>query len=170
MLFSSLEFLYLYIPVVLVAYFLSPLRWRNLVLFAVSLIFYGWGEPAYVFLMVLTIVIDYVAGYLIGRASVSQEYRKTVLVLAVVINLGILFVFKYLGFIVDSLRMLPFLAELPKIQLALPIGISFYTFQSMGYIIDVYRGKQKAQKNFGKFALYLFPQDKTNQQMGEYHE
>jgi alginate O-acetyltransferase complex protein AlgI len=139
---------------VLVAYFLSPLRWRNLVLFAVSLVFYGWGEPAYVFLMVATILIDYVAGYLIGRSSVSQKYRKTVLVLAVVINLGILFVFKYLGFIVDSLRLLPFLSELPRVQLALPIGISFYTFQALSYVVDVYRNEVKAQKNFFWLLLY----------------
>ncbi len=160
MLFSSLEFLYLYIPVVLVAYFCSPHRWRNIVLFAVSLVFYGWGEPTYVFLMLATIAIDYAAGYFIERASGDQKTQKGILISTVIVNLGILFVFKYLGFIVDTLRMIPALSDLPRIELALPIGISFYTFQALSYVIDVYRRDVSAQKNFVNFGAYvtLFPQ------------
>ncbi len=162
MLFSSLEFLFLFLPLTLLCYFLVPLRARNVVLLAFSLIFYGWGERIYVWLMILTILIDYVAGLLVERAGKKDRPRaaKAWLITAVVINLGLLGFFKYADFILDNLRLIPMLSGLPTLGLALPIGISFYTFQALSYVIDVYRGEVAAQRSAIAFGTYvtLFPQ------------
>ena len=159
MLFSSLEFLYLYLPLTLLLYFTLPLRWRNPVLLIFSLIFYGWGEPVYVFLMVFTILVDYAAGLLIERAK-TDKGRRAWLIAAVVINLALLAFFKYSGFVLDNLRRIPALASLPTFSIPLPIGISFYTFQALSYVIDVYRREVAAQKDPVAFGTYvtLFPQ------------
>lgn len=159
MVFSSLEFLFLYLPVTLICYYLAPLRWRNAVLFVVSLIFYGWGEPRYLFLMLFTIALDYVCGYLVGRRR-GTPAAKRVLIIAVVLNLAILGFFKYYNFFAGNLRLIPFLSFLPELELSLPVGISFYTFQSLSYVIDVYRGDAPAQRNPVAFGAYvtLFPQ------------
>ena len=161
MLFSSNVFLYFYIPIVLALYFLSPRKLRNLTLFIVSLIFYGWGEPVYVLLMVLTIALNYAFGAWIYHCRQRQRSAKGVLAAGVAANLLILGFFKYAGFLVESLQaVLPFLAGLRVPEITLPIGISFYVFQSMSYIIDVYRDDAPVQKDPIAFGTYvtLFPQ------------
>ena len=160
MLFSSLEFLFLFMLVTIPLYFLCPLRWRNVVLLAVSLIFYGWGEPIYVFLMAFTIAVDYVFGMLVEKYSDNPKKKKLMLILAIVINLGILGFFKYADFVINNIRLIPGLGFIKPMGLGLPIGISFYTFQALSYVIDIYRADAKAQKNIVNFGAYvtLFPQ------------
>ena len=161
MLFSSNVFLYFYIPIVLLLYYVLPRKARNPVLFAVSLFFYGWGEPVYMLLMVATIGLNFVCGALIEKKKSAGESAKKVLVVGVALNLLILGFFKYTGFLVDSLKsVLPFMAGIKTPQISLPIGISFYVFQSMSYIIDVYRDDAPVQKNPVTFGTYvtLFPQ------------
>ena len=158
MLFSSLPFLFYFLPVVLMVYFLVP-RWaKNGVLLVSSLIFYGWGEPKYVLLMMATIALFYGCGLAIDRAK-KQVWKKTWLTVSVVISLGLLGLFKYADFFVTSLNAVTGLS-LPLLKLALPIGISFYTFQCLSYTVDVYRGTVPAQKNPISFGAYvaLFPQ------------
>ena len=159
MLFSSLEFLFMFMLVTVPVYFICPLKWRNLVLLIFSLIFYGWGEPVYVFLMVFTIAVDYVMGWLIEKKKGTPGARRC-LILAIIINLGLLGFFKYADFIIENLRLIPGLGALKPLGLGLPIGISFYTFQALSYVIDVYRGDAQAQHNPVSFGAYvtLFPQ------------
>ncbi|MGI6743187.1 MAG: MBOAT family O-acyltransferase [Eubacteriales bacterium] len=165
MVFSSLEFLFLYLPVTLILYYAVPhkyLKWRNFVLFAVSLVFYGWGEPIYVFLMVFTIAVNYFCGWLLDVCMKKGDRAgaKKWMIVSVVISLGILAFFKYYNFFVENLRLIPALASLPMIEVTLPIGISFYTFQSMSYTLDLYMDNAKVQTNFVSFGTYvtLFPQ------------
>ena len=161
MLFSSNVFLYFYIPIVLVLYYLSPRKLRNLTLFLVSLFFYGWGEPVYVLLMVATILLNYAFGAWIANRKAKQKPAKGVLAAGVAANLLILGFFKYTGFLLSSLQsILPFMASVKIPEISLPIGISFYVFQSMSYIIDVYRDDAPVQKNPITFGTYvtLFPQ------------
>ncbi|MBQ8551967.1 MAG: MBOAT family protein [Clostridia bacterium] len=162
MVFSSLEFLLLYLTVTLLLYFIVPFKARNIVLLAVSLIFYGWGEPIYMFLMVFTIIVDYIFGLLVENNLKKQNKKsaKLCLILAVVINLAILGFFKYYDFFVTNLRLIPGLSGLPLLGLELPIGISFYTFQALSYVIDVYRLDTRAQHNIAAFGAYvtLYPQ------------
>ena len=161
MLFSSNVFLYVYLPVVLTLYYLSPRNLRNLVLFVVSLVFYGWGEPVYVLLMAATILLNYVCGALIENRRQKGHSPKGVLIIGVVSNLLILGWFKYATFLLESFqRVLPFMADMKIPQITLPIGISFYVFQSMSYIIDVYRHDAPVQKDLVAFGTYvtLFPQ------------
>ncbi len=162
MVFSSLEFLLMFLTVTLLVYFIVPLKARNIVLLIVSLIFYGWGEPVYVFLMIFTIAVDYIFGLLVERNLKKDDRKraKTCLVLSIVINLSILGFFKYYDFFVSNLRLIPGLSGLPLLGLSLPIGISFYTFQALSYVIDVYRGDAAVQRDPLKLALYIafFPQ------------
>jgi len=161
MLFSSNVFLYFYFPIVLALYYLTPRRFRNITLFLVSLFFYGWGEPVYVLLMVATIAINYICGAIIHNRKAAGKKAKAALVVGVVLNLLILGFFKYATFLLESLQaVLPFLAGVPVPQISLPIGISFYVFQSMSYIIDVYRDDAPVQKDPIAFGTYvtLFPQ------------
>ena len=160
MLFSSLEFLYLYLPVTLLLYYLAPLKARNVVLLLVSLIFYGWGEPRYLALMVATILIDYTAGLLIERSRDRAKRAKAWLICAVVVNLALLGFFKYSDFLLDNLRLVPAFSSLPRLDVPLPIGISFYTFQALSYVIDMYRREVNAQRDPIAFGTYvtLFPQ------------
>ena len=172
MIFSSPYFLFLYFPIVLMLYYVSPLKWRNLVLLIANLIFYGWGEPVYVVIMFLSIAIDYSHGRIVTRCKASGNDRGARMAVAssVVFNLALLGFFKYWNFIAGSLAaigagFLPVIESLPlpggaSIPFTLPIGISFYTFQTMSYTIDVYRGDARCQKNiitFGTFVT-LFPQ------------
>ena len=162
MVFSSLEFLLLFLTVTLLVYFIVPLKLRNIVLLVVSLIFYGWGEPVYVFLMIFTITIDYIFGLFV-ELSLKRGDKKRArlhLILSVVINLAILGFFKYYDFFVSNLRLIPGLDWLPLLNIGLPIGISFYTFQALSYVIDVYRGDTGAQHNIASFGAYvtLYPQ------------
>lgn len=158
MLFSSLTFLFAFLPTTLALYFLAKDKYKNYVLLVASLIFYAWGEPKYIILMLLSIVINYYIALFIARTN-RKATRKAWLVLAVVINIGALFIFKYLDFTIENLN-LAFNFDLGKTGLALPIGISFYTFQILSYVIDVYRKKVKVQKNIFTLGTYiaLFPQ------------
>lgn len=161
MIFSSLTFVFLFLPAVLALYFISPRRTRNLILFLSSLLFYSWGEPVYVFVMLFTILFDYVSGILIEscRESGKDTNARLFFVGTVVMNLAVLGFFKYSNFIIGNINSF-FHSQIPLLELELPIGISFYTFQILSYVIDVYWGKVKAQKNFIDFGCYvtLFPQ------------
>ena len=158
MLFSSIPFLYYFLPAVLILYFLVPTKLKNAVLLLSSLVFYGWGEPKYVILMALTIGAFYLCGLAIGSAK-SQPARKLWLAAAVFIGIVFLVIFKYADFFLQSFASVTGLS-LPLLKLALPIGISFYTFQCMSYAVDVYRGVAQPQKNPISFGAYvaLFPQ------------
>jgi len=157
--FSSLVFMFAYLPITLLAYYLVPRQGRNIFLFIVNLIFYGWGEPKLVLLMVFNIFFNYLGGWLVDKYRADAKKKKLFLILTCVLDIGILAVFKYTGMITETLNMLPFL-NIPELQISLPIGISFYTFQTMSYVIDVYRDDAPVSKNFINFGTYvaLFPQ------------
>ncbi len=159
MLFSSIPFLYYFFPAVLIIYFAVPRAFKNAVLLLASLIFYGWGEPVYLLLMVSTIALFYICGLLIGKYEGDRKKQKLWLTVSVVVSLALLAVFKYADFFIDSFNAVTGLG-IPFLRLALPIGISFYTFQCLSYTIDVYRGNVPAQKNPITFGAYvaLFPQ------------
>ena len=158
MLFSSLPFLFYFLPAVILIYFLVPRGCRNAVLLLSSLFFYGWGEPKYVLLMMATIALFYGCGLAIEKAN-TKIWKQVWLTLSVVISLSLLAVFKYADFFLTSFNSVTGLS-LPLLKLALPIGISFYTFQCLSYTVDVYRGNVPAQKNPISFGAYvaLFPQ------------
>ena len=158
MLFSSIPFLFYFLPAVLILYFLVPTKLKNAVLLAFSLVFYAWGEPKYVFLMIATICLFFFCGIAIGKAN-SQKMKKLWLTVSVVISLALLAVFKYADFGVSSVNA-ALGTSIPLLKLALPIGISFYTFQCLSYTIDVYRGEAQVQRNIVSFGAYvsLFPQ------------
>lgn len=159
MVFSSLNFLYLFLPICLVFYFILPgIKAKNAVLLIMSLLFYAWGEPKWIILLIAVTFVDYVAGLLIGRAQ-TRRAKKAWLALSVIVSLGTLAVFKYSGFFVENINGI-FGASVAQPPFTLPIGISFYTFQAISYTVDVYRGKTEVQRSFAKFLLFvsLFPQ------------
>ena len=158
MLFSSIPFLYYFLPLVVLVYFCLPKGAKNAWLLICSLVFYGWGEPKYVFLMIGTILLFYLCGLGIGYAK-TAVWKKTFLIISVVVSLGLLAVFKYADFFVENFNAATGLS-VPLLRLALPIGISFYTFQCLSYTIDVYRGSAQVQKDPVSFGAYvtLFPQ------------
>ena len=158
MVLSSLTFLLFYLPAVLAVYYLAPAKLKNLVLFVFSLLFYAWGEPIYVGLMIFSTVLDYCCGRA-AEAYRGTKKAKAALIVSVVVNLGLLCLFKYTDFLLTTINGV-FGLSIPLLNLPLPIGISFYTFQTMSYTIDVYRGDTKAQKNLISFGAYvsLFPQ------------
>ena len=158
MLFSSIPFLYYFLPAVMLVYFLVPRAMKNAVLLIASLFFYGWGEPKLLGLMVFTIALFYGCGLAIGRAQ-TKKWKKFWLVVSIVISIGLLGLFKYADFFVSSFNSVTGLS-VPLLRLALPVGISFYTFQCLSYTIDVYRGNVESQKNPISFGAYvaLFPQ------------
>lgn len=160
MYFSSLLFLFLFLPTVLLIYYVLPRKLKNSFLLISDLIFYGWGEPVFILIMPVSILTNYIFGILIEKHRANEHLAKMFVVLSVVISLGLLCIFKYTGFFADMLRYIPVFSDLPKVSIALPIGISFYTFQTMSYTIDVYRGDTKAQKNLIDFSTYVsfFPQ------------
>ncbi len=157
--FSSLSFLYFFLPIVLGLYFISPIKIKNLIIFISGIIFYAWGEPLYVFVMILSTIIDYTAGLLIDKYDNKPKLRVVFLLVSLVMNLGLLGVFKYGSFIITNINAI-FGLSIKDPQLPLPIGISFFTFQSMSYTIDMYLRKIKVQKNIISFSSYvsLFPQ------------
>ena len=159
MVFSSLTFLFGYLPLTLGAYFAAPLRWRNFVLLAVSLFFYGWGEPVYCTIMLLSILIDYTHGMLVERFREDRNKARWFVGQSVVFNLLLLGFFKYWDFIAANLSLLPGVS-VPQLGLPLPLGISFFTFQTMSYTIDVYRNDAPVQRNIVDFGAFvtLFPQ------------
>ena len=158
MLFSSIPFLYCFLPLVVLVYFLVPRKLKNTVLLLFSLVFYGWGEPKYVFLMIATIAAFYGCGLAIGKAK-AHIWKKIWLTVSVAVGIGLLAVFKYADFFVENISAVTGIS-IPLLRLALPVGISFYTFQSLSYTIDVYRGSVAVQKNPISFGAYvtLFPQ------------
>ena len=156
MLFSSMTFCFVFLPVVLLLYLTAKKELHNGILLAASIIFYAWGEPKYLAIMLLTILINYTAAINIERFF---NHKKIILLCALITNLGILFYFKYFNFLIDITNSV-FHSHLSFPDIVMPIGISFYTFQALSYVIDVYRGECKAQKDIYKLALYicLFPQ------------
>ena len=159
MVFSSLTFLFGYLPLTLALYFLTPLRRRNFVLLVTSLFFYGWGEPVYVGIMFLSIFIDYTHGLLVEKYRERDRLARWFVGQSVVFNLLLLGFFKYWDFLAANLSLLPG-ASVPRLGLPLPLGISFFTFQTMSYTIDVYRRDAPVQRNIIDFGAYvtLFPQ------------
>lgn len=169
MLFTSVSFLYYFLPVVLILYFALPKKCKNFVLFVASLFFYFYGEPKYIILMIAEILVAYIGGLLINRFKVTDEITneqksgnkkaKIVCIITVSIHILLLCVFKYTDFLISNVNSI-FGANLQLLRIALPIGISFYTFQILSYVIDVYNGKVKVQKSFLRLATYvmLFPQ------------
>ena len=161
MIFSSIFFIFVFLPIVLLIYYIVPFAWKNLVLLLFSLLFYAWGEPVYVVLMLLGIGINYVSGMEIEShmEAGNKNKAKFACIVAAVINFLILGFYKYYGFLIENLNAGLHL-DIPYKELALPIGISFYTFQTMSYVIDVYRGKVKAQHDPVAFGAYvsMFPQ------------
>ena len=156
MIFSSIPFLYYFLPAVMAVYFLTPRRGKNAVLLLSSLFFYGWGEPKLLLLMVFTIGVFYLCGIAMGR---SETHKKAWLVVSVCVGVGLLGLFKYADFFITSVNAATGLS-IPLLKLALPVGISFYTFQCISYTVDVYRGTVPPQKNPISFGAYvaLFPQ------------
>ena len=158
MIFSSITFLFYFLPLVLLLYYMVPNRTKNLVLLLSSLLFYAWGEPKYIFLMIFSSVVDYIIARIID-SNRGNPKAKIALLSSIIINLSLLFFFKYADFFIEITNTL-FLTDISLLNLALPIGISFYTFQTMSYSIDVYRGDAPVQKKFVSLATYvtLFPQ------------
>lgn len=153
-----MTFLFVFMPAVLTVYILSKKEIRNYVLLVASIIFYAWGEPRYLAIMIITILANYVGAILIDRHE-SQVRRKLILMITIIVDLSFLIYFKYFNFIIDNIN--GFLAtEFSFLDVIMPIGISFYTFQAMSYLMDVYRREERAQKDIYKLALYivLFPQ------------
>ena len=159
MIFSSLTFLFAYLPLTLAVYFLVPLRWRNLVLLLVSLFFYGWGEPVYISIMILSILIDYTHGMLVEKYRSNDKLARYFVGQSVAFNLLLLGFFKYWDFLAANLSLIPGVT-VPQLGIALPIGISFFTFQTMSYTIDVYRRDAPVQRNIIRFGAFvtMFPQ------------
>lgn len=159
MVFSDSVFLFMFLPLTLAVYYAVPFAFKNTVLFLTGLLFYAWGEPVYVLIMLLSTAIDYCAGRLMDRFDSNKNIRKATLLVSVVMNLSLLGIFKYGSFFIGSVNGI-FGSAIPDPVLPLPIGISFFTFQSMSYTIDLYRRNIKVQKNFIDFAAFvtMFPQ------------
>jgi len=157
--FSSLVFIFAFLPLTILIYYISPKHLRNLVLLIASLIFYAWGEPLYILLMIFTTVFDYTCGLLIEKYKGKKRTSKGIFIVSIIVNLGMLGFFKYSGFIVENINKI-FNLSLNSHNLPLPLGISFYTFQTMSYVIDVYLDKVPVQKNIISFGTYvtMFPQ------------
>ena len=163
MLFSSAIFLFGYLPLALAIHAVTPRKWRNIPLFALSLLFYGWGEPVYVGVMLFSVTVAYLTGFPIGRYRERDRPRaRRWLLLSVALNLSVLIFFKYTNFIIEGLSLIPALDRVlhPIEGLTLPIGISFYTFQIISYSVDLYRGDTETQRSYIAFGTYvaLFPQ------------
>lgn len=158
MVFSSLVFLFVFLPVVLTLYYISSKKYKNYLLLLASLFFYAWGEPTYVLIMLISIVVNYFCGLLVEE-NYTERVRKIFLIFSIVFNIMMLGVFKYSGFLVENINNI-FNSSIPVPKIALPLGISFFTFQAMSYVIDVYRKDAKVQKNILSLSLYisLFPQ------------
>jgi len=159
MLFSSLLFIFQFIPIFFIIYYLIPERFRNFILFIASLFFYAWGEPRFVILILISIFINYIAGRFLEYYDSKEKSRKIILVLATIYNVGSLLFFKYFNFMIENVNLI-FHGRINSLNIALPLGISFYTFQIMSYTIDVYRRVTKPEKSFINLGAYLcmFPQ------------
>ena len=159
MVFSSLVFLFVFLPITLLLYFIVPRRVRNFILLLVSLVFYAWGEPIYVVLMIFSTIVDFIHGLLVEKYQDQPKKAKRVVLSSVIINLGLLTFFKYSGFIITNINTI-FGTTFSTPDIALPIGISFYTFQTMSYTIDIFRCDARAQRNIVDLGAYvaMFPQ------------
>ncbi|MGL4451997.1 MAG: MBOAT family O-acyltransferase [Sarcina sp.] len=159
MIFSSILFIFRFLPVALILYYLAPFKYKNLVILILSLFFYSWGEPKYFGIMIASIIVDYTVGRGIEKYHDNKFNKKLFLEISIIFNLGMLIFFKYSNFFIDNINLL-LNTSFNNLDLTLPLGISFYTFQTMTYSIDVYRGKVKAEKNIINFGVYvaLFPQ------------
>lgn len=158
MLFSSMTFIYMFLPIVCAMYFFARKELQNYILLIASIIFYAWGEPSYLAIMILTILVNYIGANYISRSH-NKGHRKWLLIATILADLGVLFYFKYFNFMAENINTI-FNADIHFIKVVMPIGISFYTFQALSYVIDVYRGDTPAQRDIYKLALYicLFPQ------------
>ena len=159
MLFCSLTFLFIFLPILTLIYYVSNNKYRNVILLIASLLFYAWGEPKYIYLMLISIGVNYVLALMIEKYFDKKIIKRIILIVSILFNLGLLFYFKYLGFTVTVINNISG-AQLKTFNIALPIGISFYTFQILSYVVDVYKGEVKAQKNIITLGTYiaLFPQ------------
>ena len=159
MLFSSLIFLFVFLPAVLLCYYISPIRLKNIVLLVFSLFFYGYGEPKSLLVMLFSIGINYILGLLVDRYRSSRKKSYVVLTVAAAANLAVIGYYKYTDFFIENFNG-AFGLSLPLLHIVMPIGISFFTFQGMSYVIDIYRQQGQVQKNPLNVALYisLFPQ------------
>ena len=162
MLFNSIEYV-IFLPIVAILFYLLPHKYRWIMLLAASCTFYMWFVPKYILILLITIIIDYSAGILMEKYSDNHILKKRLLVISIVSTCLVLFIFKYLGFVNNNLVTLCQSLGInlnTTVDLILPIGLSFHTFQSMSYVIEVYRGNQKAEHNFGIYSLYVmfFPQ------------
>ncbi|XZK28788.1 MBOAT family O-acyltransferase [Clostridium perfringens] len=159
MVFSSIMFIFRFLPIMFIIYYLTPKKFKNLSLLILSLVFYSWGEPKYFIIMLLSIGVDYSISIFIEKYRGKKIITNVLLFCSLIFNLGMLILFKYLNFFIENINLV-FGTSLSLIYLTLPLGISFYTFQTMSYTIDVYRGKIKAERNIINFGAYvfLFPQ------------
>ncbi len=159
MVFSSIPFIFFFFPIFLAIYGLMKNKFKNIILLIFSLIFYAWGEPIYIILMIFSSIVDYTNGRLIEKYRDNINKKKIFLIFSIIINIGLLGFFKYSDFLIENINNI-FGSNIDLLKLGLPIGISFFTFQTMSYSIDVYRGKVKAEKNFINFMTYvsMFPQ------------
>lgn len=159
MIFSSLLFMYIFLPIVLGIYYFSPKNLRNFILLVISLIFYGWGEPIYIFLMIISIIIGFTGARLIDKYRENKDLSTCIFITVLVLNIGALVFFKYYGFLIEIINSV-FNSSLRIKTLPLPLGISFYTFQIISYVVDVYRKDTHVQKNIISFGAYvsMFPQ------------
>lgn len=157
MLFSSLLFIFIFLPIFLLIYYIVPFKYKNIVLLIFSLIFYAWGEPKYIFLLIFVTLLNYICGLIIHKSD-NKKIKKCVMIICVILNIALLCFFKYTNFIIDNLNSLGL--NFIVLNIALPLGISFYIFQTMSYTIDVYRGKVEVEKSFLNFLTYIsmFPQ------------
>lgn len=159
MLFSSMTFVFMFLPILCAIYLLSKKEYHNAILLIASLIFYAWGEPKYLAIMLLSIIVNWAGAIFIDKFNARPNIKKLVLISTIVLNLGNLIAFKYLNFILENINSI-FHGNINLLEIVMPLGISFYTFQALSYVVDVYRGDCKVQKNIYKIALYicLFPQ------------
>ena len=158
MVFNSIFFIFCFLPVFMLIYYLVPGKLRNLLLFLGSLIFYAWGEPVYVILMLFSSVFNYYMGAELERLYYDDRKQKINLIFSIIVNLGILVFFKYYGFLLNTIGGITGI-HIPHPELSLPIGLSFYTFRNLSYLFDIYLSKVNAQRNFLTFAVYstMFP-------------
>lgn len=159
MVFSSIVFIFRFLPFAIISYFLTPKKFKNFCIIILSLLFYSFGEPKYFPIIIISTLIDFLVSNLIEKNRENKRLCRFMLIISLVFNLGILFFFKYIDFFIDNLNII-FNTSISKMYLTLPLGISFYTFQTLSYSIDVYKGKVKAEKNIIDFAAFvaLFPQ------------
>ena len=159
MIFSSIPFLFFFFPLFILLYFTLPFKYKNHILLLFSLIFYAWGEPIYILLMIFSSIVDFINGKNIEKYKDDNKKKKIYLIISIIINISLLGFFKYADFFIKVINNILYL-DIPLLKLGLPIGISFFTFQTMSYSIDVYRGDVKAEKDFLTFMTYvcMFPQ------------